>query len=422
MATVAGFVRWLKTLRSLNAQRQALLEHATELGRLSARIDPLVDGLQTHAQALGARERELRVLEAKLGALESATQAMNETLAQRTADLGARLDQRERDVAALTARVSALATRIDQEGVAGNAVREGVRREITAITAWLGRLDHAAAQLVQADRDAAERVEADARDVTRRVEAVRDRLEAIAPSFPTLPDLGPEHGAAWFHAAVEGAFRGPEAEIRKRLSAYLPYVIGLPREIAALPALDIGSGRGEWLRELSDAGVTAVGVDTNAVSVERCASEGLNVVREDAIAYLRRQPEASLGVVSAFHVIEHLPTESLIALLIEARRALAPGGLLLLETPNPDNVLVGSSSFYLDPTHRHPVPAPLLRVIVEFAKFDIVEPLALQPNDELRELAQAERWPPTLARLLAGPQDIGIVARKPDIHRVGSRE
>jgi hypothetical protein len=87
--------------------------------------------------------------------------------------------------------------------------------------------------------------------------------------------------------------------------------------------------------------------------------------------------------------------------------------LLLLETPNPDNVLVGSSSFYLDPTHRHPIPSPLLRLIVEFAKFDVIETLALQPDDAMRQIAETERWPATLARLVTGPRDTGIIAARP---------
>jgi O-antigen chain-terminating methyltransferase len=332
MATVAGLIRWLRSLRSLNAQRQVLADQATELGRLRV-------------------------------------------------DLAAIVDQRERDIGELAARLSTMAARMDQDSTDAQAVREGVRRELTGITEWLGRLGQSTARLAEEDAAAAQSMQAIAGEFALQIESVRARLEAIAPSFPALPNLDAEHVAAWFHAAIEGAFRGPEAEIRKRFSAYLPYVTRLPREIAALTAVDIGCGRGEWLRTLNEAGIAALGVDSNPVSVERCIANGLKVVREDAIAYLRYQAPESLSVVSAFHVIEHLATESLIALLIEAHRVLVPGGLLLLETPNPDNVLVGATSFYLDPTHRHPIPAPLLRVMLEFSKFDVVESRALQPKD-----------------------------------------
>ena len=38
-------------------------------------------------------------------------------------------------------------------------------------------------------------------------------------------------------------------------------------------------------------------------------------------------------------------------------RALKPGGLLILETSNSENLFVATSHFYLDPTHRRAVPA-----------------------------------------------------------------
>ncbi|MGT2491386.1 hypothetical protein ACU4GD_14795 [Cupriavidus basilensis] len=36
-------------------------------------------------------------------------------------------------------------------------------------------------------------------------------------------------------------------------------------------------------------------------------------------------------------------------------RALAPGGSILIETLNPENLLVGSHTFYHDFSHRNPV-------------------------------------------------------------------
>ena len=157
----------------------------------------------------------------------------------------------------------------------------------------------------------------------------------------------------------------------------------------------------------------AIGVDANPVSVERCIAMGLQAVHADVIEYLRAEPSDSASLVTAFHLVEHLPVESLVAMLVEASRVLAPGGLLLVETPNADNLLVGASSFHLDPTHRHPIPAPLLRVIAAFAKFEVIETLSLQPDEALRAIAERERWPETLTRLLAGPRDTGIIARKP---------
>jgi O-antigen chain-terminating methyltransferase len=246
---------------------------------------------------------------------------------------------------------------------------------------------------------------------TQRVDAMalRGRLDAIAPPFPSLPRLDSNGSAAWFHSNVEGAFRGSPDDIRKRLAVYLPHVRALQDRPAQ--ALDLGCGRGEWLDLLQGEGIVATGVDENEVSANRCIERGLQVVCADALMYMRGLADGTLSIVSAFHVVEHLATETLVAWLLEARRLLRSGGLLILETPNAENVVVGATTFHLDPTHRRPIPAELLRVIVGFAGFDVVEIVRLQADAALQEVAANEHWPPTLRNLLGGPRDIGLVAK-----------
>lgn len=363
MATLKGFARWLRSLRALNAQRATLEQQVSQVADLRARFEQQQRALAEQAGEAERHARELHDVAARLEALEART---------------------------------ALASEQERQ------VRDGVRREITGITSRLDERAQAATELAGAVR----RLEATA-------DALQARLATIAPSFPALPDLASDDAAAWFHAAIEGRFRGPSEDIRERLRVYVPYVATLPPEAFPLPAVDLGCGRGEWLELLRDEGMNAIGIDDNPVSIERCATRGLEVLRGDALEYLRLQNDASIAVVSAFHVVEHLAPETMMSLLVEAWRVLAPGGLLLLETPNPENLVVGSSSFYLDPTHRQPIPLPLLRTFVEFASFDVVATVLLQPDDEMRKAAAAEHWPSTLARLLAGPRDAGIVARKP---------
>ncbi|HSD00384.1 MAG TPA: class I SAM-dependent methyltransferase, partial [Casimicrobiaceae bacterium] len=280
-------------------------------------------------------------------------------------------------------------------------VRDGVRLEITSLATALDATARAHAKIEQA-----------ARDLHAKHESLRRRLAEVAPEFPTVGGLCADDSAAWFHAAVEGTFRGSVDEIRARLCVYLPYLSSIPTAAESHLALDLGCGRGEWLTLLRDHRRPAIGVDANPVSVERCMAAGLQAVRADVIEYLRAQQNGSASLITAFHLVEHLPVESLVAMLVEVHRVLAPGGLLLVETPNADNLAVGASSFYLDPTHRHPLPAPLLRLILGFAKFEVIETLWLQPDETLRAIAEREGWPETLTRLLAGPRDAGIIARK----------
>ena len=306
-------------------------------------------------------------------------------------------------LAAIEARLQAVATDAARRHDEEIAVRNGVRVEIAA----LDRNVRESAGALSAALAASEQA------IGARIGILDGRLDAVAPPFPALPGLGSADTAAWFHAAVEATFRGPYEEIRERMRVYLPYLETLPAEVRALPALDVGCGRGEWLELATGAGIKAIGIDENAVSVERCVARGLEAVRGDALEYLRRQPDAGHSVVSAFHVVEHLDPATMMALLVDARRVLAVGGLLLLETPNPANLRVAGYSFHFDPTHRHPIPAPLLRAFVEFARYEVVDVLALQPDHAVAEVAAREHWPATLVDLLAGARDSGLVARKP---------
>jgi O-antigen chain-terminating methyltransferase len=92
----------------------------------------------------------------------------------------------------------------------------------------------------------------------------------------------------------------------------------------------------------------------------------LNAELMDALTALQQLPAQSQAVVSGFHVAEHIPFDSLLILVKEARRVLLPAGLLILETPNPENLIVGTSNFYLDPTHTKPLPPLLLEFLPEF--------------------------------------------------------
>jgi O-antigen chain-terminating methyltransferase len=181
------------------------------------------------------------------------------------------------------------------------------------------------------------------------------------------------------YGALEDVFRGSPAVIKDRLKVYLDEVATATAEGGVV--LDLACGRGEWLEVLRDAGISATGVDTNVTYREQWKAAGLKVTNADVIEHLRSLEPGSLAVVTAFHIVEHLPLDVLIELLDLANRVLRPGGLLILESPNPENLMVGACTFYLDPTHQRPIPPPLLEFLVGARGFVDMTIRRLQSND-----------------------------------------
>lgn len=215
------------------------------------------------------------------------------------------------------------------------------------------------------------------------------------------------------YVAFEDRFRGSSEQIRERLQANVPLlqavVLGHDR-----PVVDLGCGRGEWLRLLADSEIQALGIDTNPSMVEHCRANGLQAEVADALAYLRQQPEKSLPAITAFHVIEHVPLAVLVELIDEALRVIRPGGLVLFETPNPENLIVGACNFYTDPTHRNPLPPALMAFMLESRGFTNVRIDRRHPADPALLLnGEDQALTQTLNRLLFGAQDYAVIGYAP---------
>ncbi|QSV62502.1 MAG: class I SAM-dependent methyltransferase [Dolichospermum sp. DL01] len=220
-----------------------------------------------------------------------------------------------------------------------------------------------------------------------------------------------EHLLNSFYVAFEDHFRGTREDISDRLKVYLPSIekanVGTPDA----PILDIGCGRGEWLELLKESGYISRGLDINRVMVEQCQARGLEVIEADVINYLQSLPENSLGAITGFHIIEHLPFKTLMRLFSETVRVLKPQGLVIFETPNPDNVLVGSNTFYLDPTHINPLPSATVKFMAEMFGLYNTQVITLHPYPENAKLdgqGIAERF----NDLFYSSQDYAIVGYK----------
>lgn len=211
-----------------------------------------------------------------------------------------------------------------------------------------------------------------------------------------------------FYSRFEQLFRGERPEIKARLLTYAPFFEPLLTLYPQALALDLGCGRGEWLELLKEKGFQTLGVDLDDGMLADCRALELNVRTQDAIAALQEMPNESISIVSAFHLVEHIPFDSLRTLVSEAYRVLKPGGLLIMETPNPENILVGTSHFYLDPTHTRPIPPGLLSFIPKYSGFLNVKVLRLQESPSL-----LKNESPTLLNVFGGTSpDYAVIAQK----------
>lgn len=190
------------------------------------------------------------------------------------------------------------------------------------------------------------------------------------------------------YLTFEDRFRGTRDDIKERLKTYLPYIEQSSEKNKDALLLDIGCGRGEWLELLKEKGYKARGIDLNRIMIQQCKDLGLDVIEVDVIAFLRKQEANSLGAITGFHIIEHLPLRTLVTLFDETLRVLAPGGLVIFETPNPENIIVGACNFYIDPTHRNPLPPDPIKFIAEQRGFVRVEILRLHRLKEMQPTGQ----------------------------------
>jgi O-antigen chain-terminating methyltransferase len=216
-----------------------------------------------------------------------------------------------------------------------------------------------------------------------------------------------------YYVAFEDANRGTTEEVRAKQLPYLDILRPIAARAEGRPVCDIGCGRGEWLSLLAGERIAAYGIDANAIMVDRVRGQGLEARHEDALAHLRALPDGALAALTGFHIVEHLPFDVLFGLFEEARRVVMPGGLIVFETPNPENVLVGSHTFYHDFTHRNPVTPAALTFLARYHNFADLRILRLNPYPEAARVPGTDPLTERVNAHLCGPQDFALVAVRP---------
>jgi SAM-dependent methyltransferase len=251
--------------------------------------------------------------------------------------------------------------------------------------------------------------------ITLFLEKAQQRFpESFSPEqLQTLSNEDP-HQLDAFYVAFEDKFRGSREEVRNTLNVYLPLIENAKLGTPESPILDVGCGRGEWLELLRESGYSARGIDSNNVMVNECHARCLEVSQGDAIAYLQNLPDHSLGAVTGFHLIEHLPFAVLMKLFDETMRVLQPGGLIIFETPNPRNLFVGSGDFYRDPTHVNPIHPDTIAYIAILKGFINAESYFFAEQDNRSQLLASSNVKfDSLESYLSISRDFALIGYKP---------
>jgi len=109
-------------------------------------------------------------------------------------------------------------------------------------------------------------------------------------------------------------------------------------------------------------------------------------------------------------VIEHLPPERLPEFIRLAAAKLRRGGVLAIETPNPECLAIFATHFHLDPTHTRPIPPALLSFYMIEAGFGRLEVRKLAPAVESFEALK--ELPAAFRDTFFGEMDYAALARK----------
>ena len=189
-----------------------------------------------------------------------------------------------------------------------------------------------------------------------------------------------------FYLAFENKFRGSDDDVKQKLVFYDGLLNEIISRFTNCNLLDIGSGRGEWLMKCSELGINSTGIDNNKCMCDLSRSKGLNMKFGDALDILKNLDNDSFHIISSFHFIEHISFDTFLEILEECKRILIPGGVLILETPSIDNLLVSSKDFYLDPTHKtHIHPETVIFALNYFgftdAKYFLLNPPSYKKID-----------------------------------------
>jgi 2-polyprenyl-3-methyl-5-hydroxy-6-metoxy-1,4-benzoquinol methylase len=272
---------------------------------------------------------------------------------------------------------------------------------------YLGALD-------RANIDIQKQVWADMQKIRREYDSlihtelrlIRQRAPASVAAIPltAASPATPPATPAFDYARFAERFRGPEKYVRGNVGFYKPFFAGREN------VLDIGCGRGEFLGSMRDLGVAAKGIELSEESVALCRANGLEAEDADLFQYLPARIDGEYDGIFSSQVVEHLDPTRLPEMIRLCAAKLRRGGILAIETPNPECLAIFATHFYIDPTHTRPVPHALLAFYMEEAGLGQFEVHELSPAVE--SMPELAGLPENFRKRFFGGLDYAIVGRK----------
>ena len=224
------------------------------------------------------------------------------------------------------------------------------------------------------------------RELTETIRVLNEKTEKLAEKERCLDAMNVEFSDTLdkIYLDYEHFLMHKPRETVKNLM--LPYLDRMNKwaegkDRAALKITDIGCGFGEWIELLNENGYNAKGVDSNKLIVGEVKQlfPHYDIEINDCVKYLREAPSESLDVISSHQMIEHLDLPTLFEFFKNCNRVLKKGGLLVLSTPNPQNLITATYMFNVDPTHKRPLPYEIIEFYLREWDFDIWETFFVNP-------------------------------------------
>jgi SAM-dependent methyltransferase len=166
----------------------------------------------------------------------------------------------------------------------------------------------------------------------------------------------------------------------KSFSAYYKanYLPHLPTDRNA-KILVVSCGPGYLVDLLAMSGYRNVlGIDSDAAKVEHARRRGLNCEAAEAFPFLSKHQNGEYDSIIPEQELNHLTIDETIAFLDLCRRALKPGGQIIVYAMNGANPLVGSENLAHNIDHFYNVTEYSLGQLLQLGGFHKVRPFALK--------------------------------------------